>query len=261
MRLEQGANLRGLDIAHTGQKIFNRVKFFNQLSGGLLTNTLYARDVVDGIAHESHDLNNLSGRHPESRETILLSQDLVLYRVVNLNGGREELKHVLVGGDDHRLHPGGDRLQREGTDEIVRLETFTFDHRDGKGIDGSMDIWDLLGQGIGHGTALRLILFELLMPMRRPFFIKDDGEIIRAPLPYHLLQHRDEPVDRARRQSASRGQRRQGEESPVNVAAAVDEIESRTLVHVEHPNTWISSRQAKERQFTLRPVRMYNQLS
>src|SRR5438309_11661843 len=99
MRLEQSANLRGLDIAHTGQKIFNRVKFLNQLSGGLLSNTLDARDVVDGIAHESHDLNNLSGRHPESRQTILLRQDLVLYRVINLNGGREELKHVLIGGD------------------------------------------------------------------------------------------------------------------------------------------------------------------
>ena len=121
------------------------MKFFNQLSGGLLTNTLYARDVVDGIAHESHDLNNLRGHHSESRETILFGQDLVLYRIVNLNGGREELKHVLVGGDDHHLHPGGDGLQCEGSDEIVRLEAFTLDHGDGKGIDGSMDIGDLLG--------------------------------------------------------------------------------------------------------------------
>src|SRR5207237_2788117 len=66
---EQRSGLRGLDFVYTSQQLFDRAELCDQLNGGLLTDAFYPWDIVRGIAHQAHDLDDPCRLHAEPLAT------------------------------------------------------------------------------------------------------------------------------------------------------------------------------------------------
>ena len=88
-----------------------------------------------------------------------------------------------------------------------------------------MDVGNLRAHALRHRWPLRLIVFERFMAVGRALFIEHHGHIVRPMVPQDLQQHRREAIHRIGLQAFGIGQGRQGEECPIDVGAAVDEIE------------------------------------
>src|SRR5437867_13293389 len=76
-----------------------------------------------------------------------------------------------------------------------------------------------------HGRPMCLVFLELLMTEGRTFLIEDHRQAIRLMLAQDLHEHGREPVDGVCLQALGVRQRRQRKEGPVDISAAVNEVE------------------------------------
>src|SRR5690606_22153485 len=120
------------------------------------------RDVVDAVAHQAQQVDDLVRRHAELILDPLLvapldrrDGDLTFYgrRILPHRddvGVADELAEVFVVRDDNGLQPLVRRLTGKGADDVVRLIAIEPKYRDIKDFADPFDIRELVGQVLRH---------------------------------------------------------------------------------------------------------------
>jgi hypothetical protein len=115
------APLRLLDLGSACEQRLQVAELGDELGAGLDTDAGHTRDIVDRIAGERLNINDLAGRDAEFLEDLGFADLLVLHRVIEPDAPADELHQILIGRDD--THGGADfsRLLRISGDQVVRL--------------------------------------------------------------------------------------------------------------------------------------------
>ncbi len=130
----------------------------DEFNASLVSNAGCARDVIDGIAAQSHDIDDLFRWDAKCfRDLSGIEDEVIFLRVEHLHLRSNELHHVLVAGDDEdfMLLLGG--FASEGTDNIISLETHGLDDGDTKGFKRAANVGHLAAKILGHGLALGFV--------------------------------------------------------------------------------------------------------
>ena len=133
-----------------------------------------------------------------------IEDEVVFGRIEDATRRRDELHHVLVGGDDKNVVAQRGELVAERADDVVGLEAFVAEDGDAEGFERAADVGELLGEVGGHLGAVGLVagvvdLLELLgldVPLAQRLHLAgalvaedgagevvDGGEILRARSP------------------------------------------------------------------------------
>ena len=131
----------------------------DQVPRTLLADPRHALDVVDRVAHQRQDVDDLARRNAE-----LLLHALgvvprpVVARVVDLHSVVDELEEVLVAGHDRDLEAGGDGLRRQRSDHVVGFEPLVGEDRYAERLARLVDPRNLLGEIRRHRRAVGLVV-------------------------------------------------------------------------------------------------------
>ncbi len=224
---QQGSRFGRGDVVHMGQQILNGAELCNEFDGRLFADALHARNVVRTVSHQPHDFHHARRLDAEALQALRFPGPLVFHGVEDADLGREELKHVLVARDDDNVVAGLLGLHGQGADEVIRLIAGDAQARNVEGLDHAVNVGNLRLHAFRHGRALGFIVLEGLVAERWPLFIEGHRQAVRLVLADDLQERGREAVNRVRLESLAVGKRGQGEEGPVDVGAAVDEIQGR----------------------------------
>ena len=102
-----------------------------------------AGDVVDAVAHERQDVDDLAGRDAEELAHAGLVQEDLPARVEDADARRDELQHVLVRRDDDDVEARRGRPGRERSDHVVGLVAGHLEDGDPVGVENAADLREL----------------------------------------------------------------------------------------------------------------------
>jgi len=219
------------DLRRVAQHPLDGAVVLDQLQRRLRAHAGHAGDVVGGIPHESQHLGHPVGADAEAFFDACRVVGLVLHRIDHDDPAGDELHEVLVARDDDDLHPFALELPGQGSDHVVGLDARDLQQGDPVGPHEILHHVDLGLQFVGHGLAVGLVGFEGLVAERGPPGVEDDGDVLGLALPQEPGEHVVEAVDGVGRKPAGVGQALDGEEGPVDVVAAVDEVEGGVRLH------------------------------
>ena len=131
------------DVLGVIEDRFQGAVLFEQLAGELGPDQRHARHVVDRIAHQGLEIDDLLGRDTPNGLEGLALEDLVLADVVKRHPIGDQLPAVLVAGDHEAaaaqlVGPSGD-----GGQEVVGLVRLESQGRDSQGVEHPTDRPDL----------------------------------------------------------------------------------------------------------------------
>ena len=227
---EAFAPLRLLDLRCSRKQLLERAIFADELGAGLDADARHARHIVDRIAGERLDIDDLGRRHAEFLHDFRLAQLLLLHRVIKRDPFAHQLHEVLVGGDD--AHRGADLggLPRIGGDEVIGFEIILLDAGDIEGagrLADEAELRDEIGWRIG---PVRLVIGIDALAEGLLRLVEDDGEMGGLLARLHFLeqlpQHVAEAGDGADREAVTLP--RQGRQSVIgaeNITGTVDQID------------------------------------
>jgi hypothetical protein len=174
----------------------------DELDGAFVADAGRAGDVVDGVAAEGHDVDDLLGWDAEDFDDFGGVEDEVVFLgVEDADVLGDELHHVLVAGDDEDFVALFGGLAGEGADDVVGLEADGFEDGDVENFEGAADVGELAGEVFGHGFALGFVAevvgFDEGLVFGRPFAqgadferlgvaedgsadVEDRGEVVRG---------------------------------------------------------------------------------
>lgn len=193
------------------------------LGSGLRPALLHARHVVDRVAHQRQQVDDLIGAHAE----------LVHHRRVGIHAAAghgidqldtraHQLGEVLVAGGDGHLQVLRQALQRKRADHIVGFHAGDAQDADAQRFDDAAHRLDLAAQLIGHRRAVGLVLVVQVITEGLAGRIDHERDVGRA-----LLQRRTQHVDHAEQRAGGLtlciGQGRQRVERAVQVTGPVDQ--------------------------------------
>ena len=219
-----------LDLGRPRQQRFEVAIFGDELGGGLDADAGNARHVVDRVARQRLDIDDLVRRDTEFLQHFRLADLTVLHRVVECDTGADQLHQVLVGGDDAA---GGARLHSLagiGGDQIIRLVIRLLDAGDVEGAGGLADQPELRAEVRRRLRPLRLVLRIDVVAERLGGMIEDHREVGRLLAGLRLLQQLPQHVAEALHGADGQpvGLARQGRERVVgteNIPRTIDEVE------------------------------------
>ncbi len=133
----------------------------------------------------------------------------------------DQLRHILVTGGDHHLHPLLFGLFGQGADHIVRLHPLDTQQRQAHGAHDGVDRLDLTPQLIRHRRPVGLIFRVDLITKSLALGIEHHRHMLRVVVVKQTAQHVGYAVDRTGRLTLGIGQRRHGVEGAVEVGGAV----------------------------------------
>ena len=219
-----------LDFGRAGQQRFEIAIFGDELGRRLDADAGDARHIVDRVARERLDVDDLVRRHAEFLQHLGLAHLAVLHRVIKGNAGADELHQVLVGGDDAAGGAGLHRLAGIGGDEVVRLVVLLLDAGDVEGAGGLADQAELRAEIGRRIRPLGLVLRVDVVAEGLGGVIEDHREVggllAGVGLLQELPQHVAEALDRADGKPVRLA--RQGRERVIgaeNIPRAIDQIE------------------------------------
>jgi hypothetical protein len=178
--------LHALQLVEAAQKSMHRSEAGNQSGGRLLTDPFDPGDVVDRVAHEADEIDDLLGRHPEASFDGSLVEPAIAHRVPQAHVPVDELHQILVAGDDHRLRPLRRHPTRQGADDVVGLDPGDRERTQAEGRDDFPQHRDLRGQFVGNRGAVRLVVVEQLVPEGRTGRIEDGADVLRSSVAQEL---------------------------------------------------------------------------
>ena len=252
MRQQAFAIALVLDLLCVLNQVVERAVLRDQLARTLVADAGHAFDVIDGVAHQRHDIDHLVGGDAE----LLLDPGGVVprafvARIEHADAVAHQLEKILVEGDDHRLETGAGRLHRQRTDDIVGFIPIGRNDRDAERLARRVDHRDLDCELIRHRRAIRLVVAGEIVAKRAPGQIERRGNVLRLVLVQQLAQHGHEDVHGVGRlslriaQQAAVGRAHRRVIGAVHLRAAVDEIDDRSGCHQSGDSTTINAELAE----------------
>ena len=219
-----------LDLGCAGQQRFEVAILGDELGRGLDADAGDARHVVDRVARQRLDVDDLVGRHAEFFQHLGLAHLAVLHGVIQRHAGADQLHQVLVGGDDAAGGAGLHRLARIGGDQVIGLVIRLLHTGDVEGAGGLADQAELRAEIGRRLRPLRLVLRVDVVAERFRGMIEDHREVggLLAGLGFlqQLPQHVAEALHGADGQAIGLArERRQRVVGAENIPRAIDEIE------------------------------------
>jgi hypothetical protein len=196
VRLERFPLLR-LQLRSTRQQRVERAEPADQFDRALLADAGHAGDVVARVTDERQHVDD-SRRHDAEllEDTLVVEPRAVLARVVDAHVIADELKEVLVDGNDHDLEAGRGRPPRHRTDDVVGLIAGRGEDRYSHRLARLVHPVDLLPQIVGHRRSIRLVVGRDVVAKGGPGQIERCRQVCGGMILDELSQHRDEHVHR-----------------------------------------------------------------
>src|SRR5882757_3494106 len=115
-------------------------KLLDQFDRTLISDSRSARDVVYGIAAQSHHVDDLLRRDPEHLNHFFAIEDqVVFYRVQHLHLAGYELQHVFIVRNHEYVVALIGSLPRQGADDIVGFKAFGLQDGNAKRLERPAD--------------------------------------------------------------------------------------------------------------------------
>ena len=224
------APFRLLDLAGTLQQRLDAAILADQLGGCLDAYPGGSRHVVDTVAGEGLDIDDLFRADAELLDHILAAEQLVLHWIEHQHLVGDELHQVLVRGDDGDACAFRLGLAGISGDQVVGFEALHLDRVGGEGERGLAHQRELRHEFFRRRRALRLVERVDLVAEAAAGGIEDAGEMGWAVLALQVFQQLEQHVAKAGHgadRQAVRGacQRGQGMEGAEDVGAGIDQIE------------------------------------
>src|SRR5581483_6961778 len=206
-----------------------RTVFGDQRLRTFLADARNARDVVDRVAPDGHDIDDLLWRKSERFFHSLRVVEQFAACVVEADAISDELKKVFVRcGDDHVVtaiaRGAGDRA-----DQVVRFPILDADGRNAEALEHFVDEGKLNGKIVGHRPAILLVILERFMPRLGRTDVERNCDVIGLMVLEELAQRGGEPVHGVRRHSGGVRQIADREVGAIDVVGAVDEEQLRAF--------------------------------
>jgi hypothetical protein len=198
----------------------------HQRHGRFLPDAADAGDVVDRVPHEPEHIGHARGRDAEPALDLGHADAAVAKRVEEGRALVDELHHVLVAGDDDRLHARSGRLRRQRADDVVRLDAPLLDDGEPQGCHQSPDVGDLGTELLRHRATALLVPCVQRIPEGLPGGVEDHRHVVGGLLAEQLRDHLRKAQDGVRRQPARGAERREGVERAVDIAAPIDQVQA-----------------------------------
>jgi hypothetical protein len=128
-----------LELPRARQHGLQRPELPQQLRGRLLADAGTPGTLSDGSPASASSSATLPGGDAEGLDDLLLGDLVPFQPVAHLHALRDELVHVLVGGDDDDVHPLLLRHPGEGADDVVRLDARQGHPADAERVDHLVD--------------------------------------------------------------------------------------------------------------------------
>ena len=187
-----------LEFRGRSQQVFDASELLDEFLRRLLAHARTARDVIDGIAHESQHVDDLPRRlqsplllHVLGAENLCLAVSSHR-RTIHPDALRDELPIVLVG----RHHVGLDAplvsLLSQRADDVVGLVALHFEHRNAVGGQYLLDDGYGEADGLGRFLSLCLVFGEGLVAERRAVGVEGNAQMCGLTLRHHIIQRVDE---------------------------------------------------------------------
>ena len=197
--------------------------------GGLLIRIAGARNIVNRIAHESHDVGNFFRRDAHDFfDFFLVNDEVGLGWIEHADLGGDELHEVLVARDDENLEILLGGLAGERADNVVCFVAGIFEDGQAHGLAKAADVGELYREIFGHGRALSLIGGEELVAKGGSSHVEGHAEIIRLPVFYEFANHVCEEVRDVGRDAGltAEAQGHRGIEGAEDIAHGINEEEA-----------------------------------
>ena len=161
------------------QQVVECAELLQQLGSRLLADAGHTLDIVNRVANERLEVDDLFGRDAPILQQAGAVKGLVLAKVVKTNPVVDKLPAILVAGAEEDVQPALGRLTGDRGEDVVRL------------VAGDAQAWNaqrfqqLPNQGqlrlevVRHGSAVRLVFREEVIPKRRPRFIERRQQVGR----------------------------------------------------------------------------------
>ncbi len=218
------------DLPDVLQHPLDGAVLFDQLQCRLGAHAGHPGDVVRRVTHEAEEFGHPVGTDAEPFLDTGGIVGLVLHRVDHDDTVRDELHEILVARDDDDVYAFALESAGQGSDHVVGLDAPDLEKGDAVGSHQVLDHAELGFQLVGHGLSVGLVVFEGLVAERGTLGVEDDGDVLGFSVAEELGEHVVEAEDGVCRDPPRVGEPLDGEKSPVDVVAAVDEIEGRLLL-------------------------------
>ena len=219
------------DLPDVLQHPLDGAVLFDQLQCRLGAHAGHPGNVVRRVAHEAEELGHPVGTYAEPFLDAGGVIGLVLHRVDHDDAVRDKLHEILVARDDDDVDAFALESACQGPDHVVGLDAPDLEKGDAVGPDQVPDHADLGLQFVGHGLSVCLVVFEGLVAERRPLGVEDHGDVFGLAVAQELCEHVVEAENGVCRNPPRVGKPLDGKKSPVDVVAAVDEIEGGFLLY------------------------------
>ena len=220
-------------------QVFERSVFDDQFTRAFLADARHAFDVVDRVAHQREDIDDLLGRDAEflAHAGRVIPRTFVP-RVEDAEAVVHELEEVLVHRHDRDVESGCSSLGRQRSDDIVGFEPLGVENRNAKRFAGGVHDGNLHSELVGHRRAIGFVVLHEIVAERPAGEVEGSGDVFRFVVGDQLPEHRDEDVDGVGRHSRGvaqhaavrRSNRRM--KGPIHLRTAVDEVEERLGGHL-----------------------------
>ncbi len=222
------AQIERRHLVEPGQQGLEVAEVIDQSGSRLGANSFYARNVVDRVAAQGEDVADLSRLDAELLAHRRGIDPPIAHGVPQPHSRADELHQVLVAGDDDAVEAVGIPGD-QGGDDVVGLDSGLGDLADAKRVDHLVDERDLRPQLVRCGGAVCLVGIEEIGAEGLARRVEHDSQVRRLHLVEQLPEHRREAVHRLGRHAAGAVERRQRVKGAVDVRAAVDEVEQRSI--------------------------------
>ena len=217
----------GLHRGGGGEDGFEVAEFVDQKGRGFRADAGHAGDVVDAVAHQGLDFDELVGGDAEFLEHLGLADGAHLERVHHVHARADELHQVFVGRDDGGAAADFDDGAGVGGDEVVGFPVGQFDGGDAEGFGGLADQGELRAEFFRRLGALGLVFVVEAVAEGEAPGIEDHGEMGADVFLDHACQQVGEAEDGVDGRSVRPGHWRKGVEGAEDEARSVDEDQVR----------------------------------
>ena len=216
------------DLLGTPQHLLHAPEVTHERGGGHLSDPGDPGHVVDLVAEDGHVLDHLV--RPDAELLLHLRRSRppspparLRHRVVERELRVDELREVLVAGDDDDVPAALARAARERADDVVRLDPGLLDDRHRERARHVAHERELRLQVVRRLGAVRLVAAGRSRSGRLAPGVEDERDVRRRVLAQRLEQHRREPVGGVGRHALRRREVRDRVVGAEDEARAVDE--------------------------------------
>src|SRR6266849_6528403 len=128
-------DFRLFEAVETREQTLESAEMLDERASGFLANAGDALDVIDGIAHQRHDIDQCARLDAETLAHLAHADAPVAHSVPQRNVGSGELHEILVAGDDDRVEAFARGVYGERADNIIGFDAVHHDAFNSDGFD------------------------------------------------------------------------------------------------------------------------------